>query len=294
MSLAAELFTVLAPAFLTAAAGFAWAKRRLAFDHAFITTLIASIGSPCLIFSTFLHADVDPAALGIVALAMGVCVLAFAGIGSLGLKLLGLPIRVHLPTLINPNTGNMGLPVSYFAFGQEGLAFAVAIFAMLNIVTFTLNVWIASGRATPLESLKQPPIWAVFVAAIVLAAGLDVPRWIDNTATLIGGMAVPLMLLALGVSIAELQVAHLRRSLGLGLWRIAMGFGVSVAVAEAFGLGGVSRGVLILQASMPSAVFTFLFAQIYDQRPAEVAGTIVMSTLLSVATLPLVLYFVLP
>ncbi len=293
MTLFVELVSILAPVFLTALIGFVWAKRKLPFDHAFVTQSVSYLGTPCLVFYALSQAEVDAASMGAVAGGMALCVLAFTAIGYVGLKLLGLPIRVHLPSLTTPNTGNMGLPVALFAFGQEGLAYAIAIMAALILVCFTLNIWIASGRASPMESLKQPMIWAAILGGVVMAGDIDTPRWLDNTTNLIGGLSIPLMLLALGSSMADLKVEHIKRSLGLGAWRIAMGFGVGWLVSFWLHLEGAAAGVLILQASMPAAVFAFLFAQLYDQRPAEVAGTIVMSTAISVITLPLILVFVL-
>ncbi len=293
MTLFVELVSILAPVFLTALVGFVWAKRKLPFDHAFVTQSVSYLGTPCLVFYALSQAEVDAASMGVVAGGMALCVLAFTAIGYVGLKLLGLPIRVHLPSLTTPNTGNIGLPVALFAFGQEGLAYAIAIMAALILVCFTLNIWIASGRASPMESLKQPMIWAAILGGVVMAGDIDTPRWLDNTTNLIGGLSIPLMLLALGSSMADLKVEHIKRSFGLGVWRIAMGFGVGWLVAFWLQLEGAAAGVLILQASMPAAVFAFLFAQLYDQRPAEVAGTIVVSTVISVVTLPLILVFVL-
>ncbi len=293
MALLIELVSILAPVFLIASVGYYWAKRQWPFDHGFVTKLITNFSGPCLIFSVFSQAQIDAGTLGVVAGAMALCVLAFAAIGTAGLKFLKLPIRVYLPALITPNVGNMGLPISLFAFGQEGLAYAVAVMATLTITCFTLNIWIASGRASPLDSLKQPMIWATFLGALVIVADLEIPRWLDNTTSILGGIAIPLMLVALGVSIAELKVEHIKRSLALGAWRIGMGFAVGWLVVALLGLEGTAASVLIVLASMPAAVFTFLFAQLYDQRPAEVASMIVMSTLISMATLPLILVFVL-
>ena len=294
MTLIVELLTILAPVFLTAAVGYVWGLRRWSFNHAFVAEIIGKVSAPCLVFAALASAAVDPAALGTVALAMALCVVVFFAVGWVGLRALGMPVSVHLPPLITPNTGNMGLPVSLFAFGPEGLAYGVAIMATLSITCFTLNIWIASGKASPLEAVRQPAVWAAALGMAAATTGVELPRWLFNTTELIGGIAIPLMLIALGVSIAELEIRHLGRSVGLSLWRIGMGLAVGVAMAAAFGLTGAAAGVLILQASMPAAVFTFLFAQMYDQRPAEVAGTIVVSTLLSLITLPLILWAVLP
>jgi predicted permease len=101
------------------------------------------------------------------------------------------------------------------------------------------------------------------------------------------------MLIALGVSLARLRIASLKLSLAIALVRLLLGFAVGNLVAWVFGLDGMLAGVLILQSSMPVAVFNYLFAQVYRRAPEEVAGAVVLSTFLSFASLPLLLLHVL-
>jgi predicted permease len=105
-------------------------------------------------------------------------------------------------------------------------------------------------------------------------------------------MTIPLMLITLGVSLAALRVAGLGRSLLLALLRLGLGFAVGLGIAYAFRLDGIARGVLILQSTMPTAVFNYLFAHRYATRPEEVAGAVTVSTLLTLAIMPLVLIYV--
>ena len=102
-----------------------------------------------------------------------------------------------------------------------------------------------------------------------------------------------MMLIALGVSLSRLKVTSLRRSLGLALLQLVMGFLVALGMASAFDLDPIARGVLVVQGSMPSAVFNYLFAQRYNTAPEEVAGIVVMSTAFSFVLLPFLLWFVL-
>ena len=289
MTLLIELATIIAPVFLIGCVGYAWARSGQPFDSAFVAQMVGLVGTPCLVFTALAEAEVGLESLRTIALAMVLCVAIFVALGAATLKLVKLPTQVHLPSLITPNVGNIGLPVCLFAFGPDGLALAVAVMATLTITCFTLNIWIASGTASPLEALKQPAIWASVLGAMVIYFDLTLPSWLLDTTRLVGGLSIPLMLLALGVSIATLKISDLGRSTFLSLWRIGVGYGVAVGLAFALDLDPLVRNVLIVQASMPAAVFTFLFAQMYDTRPAEVAGTIVMSTLLSLVTLPLIL-----
>ena len=115
------------------------------------------------------------------------------------------------------------------------------------------------------------------------------PLWLENSFTLLGSFTIPLMLLTLGVSLAQLQVKDFARSGWLAVARLSIGLMVGLAIAELMGLEGVIRNVVIIQSTMPAAVFNYLMAKRYQQSPEAVAGLVVMSTLLSFATLPLLL-----
>ena len=182
----------------------------------------------------------------------------------------------------------MGLPLCLFAFGAEGLAFGVCFFATTAIAHYTLGQWIWSGRVS-FDEVNTPLSWAVVAAVAVLGLGLPVPSWALRTADVLGGLAIPLMQLSLGVSLARLRPSDIPRTLSLAVGRLAMGVSVGIALAELFGLEGTARGVLILDCAMPAAVFNYMMAERYGRSPSEVASVVVLSTLLSFATLPLLI-----
>jgi predicted permease len=134
----------------------------------------------------------------------------------------------------------------------------------------------------------------VALALLLQALGLELPRWAANTTRLLGDCAVPLMLLSLGVALASLRIAGLGRAMAMSALRLSLGFVVGLTVATVLGLEGTVRGVVILEAAMPVAVFNYLWAVRYDTAPEEVAGMVLGSTLLSFVTLPLLLAFVMP
>ena len=151
---------------------------------------------------------------------------------------------------------------------------------------------LAAGTANPREILKIPLVWAVLAALLVKFSGLEVFGWLFNTLELLGGFAIPLMLITLGVSLAGLKIASLSRAVWLSVFRLALGFAVGWGLAEVFGLEGTARGVLIIECAMPAAVFNYLFAQAHDNRPDEVASIVLVSTAFSFLTLPALLWLV--
>jgi len=289
----AELAAIIAPIFICAGIGFAWARLRRPFESDFVTALVTTVGAPFLVFSSLTRL---PLAVATVAEMIGATLLAFTGFTLLGIGVLRaarLPLRSYLPALMFPNAGNMGLPLCLFAFGEPGLALAVVFFAVSATLQFTAGVGIAAGSTDLRRLLRLPLIYAVIAALAVVATGVRVPGWLANTADMIGGLTIPLMLFALGVSLARLQIGSLGRSLALSLVRIVGGAGLGFGIGWALGLSDAARGVLAIQSAMPVAVFNYLFAQLYQREPAEVAGMIVLSTLISFATLPALLLLVL-
>ncbi len=287
MDLVASLAAVIAPVFLISAAGFVWRKRRYPFDQVLVTNLVTLIGAPCLVFSTFTTTRVPFGEVGVMVGATLSCLALFALVATIGLRAAGMPLRVYLPSLTFPNIGNLGLPVCLFAFGERGLALAMIFFAVTSIGQFTLGPAIAAGRFQLGMALKVPFIYAVVLALLLGGFDVAIPRWIANTASLAGGLTVPLMLMALGVALADLRAASFGRAFVMSVARLAMGTAGGWAVATVLGLDGVHRGVVIVESAMPVAVFNYLFAAMYDNQPEEVAGMVLVSTILAYLGLPL-------
>jgi predicted permease len=289
----AELFSIIAPLFVCAGIGYGWAKTGRGFDVEMVTNLVTNIGVPCLVFHTLTNLKVPASSFGTMAVAAVAVIAVCLVVGGLILHLAGLPRRAYLPALVFANTGNMGLPLTYLAFGDVGLGLAIAVFTVYATTQFTLGMALASGTTSFRSLLRIPVLYALPPALAFMLTGATPPKWIDNTTDILGGIVIPMMLITLGISLAKLAVKSLPRSLGLSLLRLGMGFAVGIGISYALGLEGASRGVLIIQSSMPVAVFNYLFAMRYKTAPAEVAGMVVISTVLSFATLPLLLWFVL-
>ncbi len=289
LQLFSDITAVMAPVFLIAALGFGWARAGLPYDGAFITTLMINVATPCLVFSTLLRLRFEAAELTLIATASLACLVLTATVAFAVLRATGMPLRIYLPALIFPNSGNMGMPLCLFAFGDKGLGLAVVFFAVLAVAQFTLGPAIAAGRLDLRQMARTPLIYAVALALVMQALGLGLPRWAANTTTLLGDCAVPIMLLSLGVALARLRIAGMGRALAMSVLRLGLGFAVGLAVAEAMGLEGTMRGVIMLESAMPVAVFNYLWAVRYDTAPEEVAGMVLGSTVLSFVTLPLLL-----
>jgi predicted permease len=291
--LVAEIASIIAPVFIVALIGFIWARAGGRFDGVMISAIVMAVGTPSLVVDTFLRVRPSTEAFGEIVLAGVALFAAMALVSFLFLRLVGWSLRDYLGGLMFPNCGNMGLPLSLFAFGEQGLALAIVIFAISAIGNFTIGSSIAAGTMDPKQIARMPIIYAVAASLVILLTDFHAPEWLGNTLKLLGGITIPMMLLALGVSLSRLRPEHLSKSLALATFRIVSGFGIGLFIAWVFQLGDAARGVVVMQASMPSAVFNYLFAERYGRDAPGVAGLVLVSTLMSIVTLPLLLWFLL-
>ncbi len=292
MNVALTVLEIVAPVFLLAAIGFVWVKLGFEYRVEFVTRLAMTLSVPCLIFVALMKTDVDAQALAAISLASivayAVVTVAFFALVAIA----GLDRRTYLSPLIFGNTGNLGLPLALFAFGNEGLGFAVVVFAIMAVWSFTFGIWVVTGGGNPLRVLKEPMVGATLLGALFLWRGWETPRFLTNTLELTGQMAIPLMLVTLGVAVARLHPARLGRAVWLSVVKVIVCIAVAWAVGLWFDLPPVAFAVLVLQVSTPVAVTSYLIAQKYGADADAVAGLVVVSTLLSVVSLPLTLAFV--
>ncbi len=296
VNLILTVLEIAAPVFALAGIGFVWVRLGFEYRVEFVTRLAMTLALPCLIFVALMQTQVDPGALAAVSLAAlaahVVLALAFWGIVA--------ACRLHRPTYLAPlifgNTGNLGLPLAFFAFGDAGLGNAVAIFAVSVVLSFTFGVWLVAGRGSLRSLAGQPIVIATLLGALFLWQGWTTPTVVTNTLDLIGQMAIPIMLLTLGVAVARLRPASLGPAIALSVAKAALCAGTAVAVGLWFALPPVALAVLVLQITAPVAVTSYMVAEKYrdgsDADPNAVAGLVVVSTCLSVFTLPLILAFV--
>jgi predicted permease len=294
LSIILDIAAIIAPLFVIAGIGFIWGRSGRPFDTNMIGTLTVNFGVPCLIFSTMTTLKVSLTAFGTIAGAYTVAVIINAIIAALVLRIMRLDVAGYLPGTVFPNNGNMGLPLCLFAFGDEGLALGISIFVISSLGNFTVGMAVVSGKMSPGEIARTPALWVTAAALLFLLGDVPTPGWLANTTRIIGGMSIPLMLIALGVSLSRLRIEAAGRSLILAVMRLGLGFGIGVFLAWLFGLEGAARGVLILQCAMPAAVINYIIAVRFERCATEVAGLVVASTLISFATLPFLLYIVIP
>ncbi|WP_299027313.1 AEC family transporter [uncultured Sulfitobacter sp.] len=289
MNLTLTVLEIVAPVFLLAAVGFTWVKLGFEYRINFVTQLATTLAVPCLIFTALMQTQIAPAALTALSLASVVAYLGVTVAAAVLVRLTGLNTRTYLAPLIFGNTGNLGLPLALFAFGEEGLSYAVVVFAIMAIWTFTFGIWLVAGAGSFGKVLREPLVWATLLGGLFLWQDWQTPTFLTNTLELIGQMAIPLMLITLGVAVARLSPQGIGRAIVLSMVKLALCVGIAWLAALAFDLDRIAFGVLVLQVATPVAVTSYLLAEKYGADAQAVAGLVVVSTLISVGALPLLL-----
>ena len=293
MNLVLTVLEIVAPVFLLAGIGFAWVKLGFEYRIQFVTQLAMTLSVPCLIFVSLMTTQIDPAALSALSLAT---VAAYGGVTLLAaviVRVFGLNRRTYLAPMIFGNTGNLGLPLALFAFGDAGLSYAVVVFAIMAIWSFTFGIWLVAGSGSFGKVIREPLVWGTALGALFLVQGWETPVFLTNTLSLLGQMAIPIMLITLGVAVARLSPGGIGRAVVLSLIKLAICIGIAALAGWFFDLDKIAFGVLDLQVATPVAVTSYLLAEKYGADAQSVAGLVVVSTVLSVAALPLMLGFLL-
>lgn len=292
MNLALTVLNITAPVFLLAAIGFAWVRLGFEYRVEFVTRLAMTLSVPCLIFMSLMKTEIDPQALAALSLAALAAYAIVMVVFFLIVKLGKLDTQTYLAPLVFGNTGNVGLPLALFAFGDVGLGYAVVVFAVMAIISFTIGIWIVAGAGSFTRIVKEPLVAATLLGALFLWQDWETPEFLSKTLDLIGQIAIPVMLITLGVAVARLETKAISQAIILSVVKIGVCVAAAWGAAVYFALDPIAAGVLILQVATPVAVTSYLLAEKYGADAKPVAGLVVVSTLLSVVSLPLILSFV--
>ena len=268
--------------------GLLWVKKGPAFPIDFVSTLVLNVSMPALLFHTLATSVVPMAALWHMALAALLIHVVFTAIAVLVLKMARKDWRLCI-TYVVGNTGNLGLPVCFFAFGEEGLAYAMMFFAVQCILLFSLGDAILAGSASVLRVLRSPIIHAIWIGMLVQSMGWTPPEVLMQSTELLGQIVIPLMLITLGVSLASMRATTLHITIFWSLLRTGLAVLVGFGVAGFMGLEGVARGVLIIETVVPVAVFNYLLAVKHGRDASEVSGLILVTHIGAIFYLPIVL-----
>ena len=287
------------PIILLSGAGFALGKL-LHIDSRSLGRVVFYVFSPILIFDLLVQNQLKMSeAVVVIAFAFSFILL----MGAVTL-LLGYFLKLERPALISilittmfANTGNYGLPLVSFAFGEQALSYAGIYFVTTTCMFYTLGVLFASlghmnFKEAALGLFKVPTMYAVLLAIVVNVWGISIPVPINRAIVLAAGGSIPLMLILLGLQLTHLELSSNLRALQLSVsLRLLIAPLAALLFAALFGLEGFTRQGSVIQASMPSMVSATVLATEYDLDSKLITAVVFISTLLSPLTLTPLLVF---
>jgi hypothetical protein len=281
-----KIASITLPIFTLVLVGFFY-SRRVKPDLGGANKLVVDVALPVLIFISLSAKSFNP-----------ISALSFTGASILLIFLSGLiawPLakfsgasaQAFLPCAMFTNVGPIGIPLIALAYGPEGMATAVVLLVISNILHFTLGAGVMSGKVDWRMVYANPLVWATVLGVASSQLQWVLPTWVETSCTMIGSVLVPMMLMSLGARLASSQVADAWVGVQSGVLILLVRLIAVFLALSLIPLQGLERGALILFACLPSAVFNFMLADKFQVEPNKVASTVIVGHVLSLFFLPL-------
>ncbi len=284
------VFSVALPVFSIILLGW-WLAGRSRMDLPTLSNLALLVTSPALMFSVLAGAEVDYQSWGVLVAGTLWIALGTAALAALYLWFTGTSRRGLLLAAIFWNAGNLTLPLARLAYGDAGLEAAAVIFVTVAILTSTVGLWIAKGENGFSEIVRMPLVYGSVGGLALAISGQTLPRFVMEPIEMLGAMAIPLLLINLGMHLRSLALRDIRHTVVVVAIRVVGGATCAVLFIALLGVSGVERKVLLLASIMPAAVINVIIAQRYSTDPSLVASAVALGTLVSLVTIPAMLYF---
>jgi len=292
MALVIQILSIMFPIVAIVALG-TWLGRRTNLDMSTANHLNLDVFVPALVFSSL--SDKSFALGPHLSLALaGLFIVIFAGVIAFVIaKSTNYSFATIAPPMMFHNAGNVGLPIMSLAFGKPGLVTGLVLFLVGNITHYGLGTYILSAGQGVKVLLRQTVIWAAVLALIINASPIMIHESMMLPITMLGQIAIPLMLFSLGVRIASIDFQEWKTGLLFAALTPLVGFCCALALVSLFEFTAIQAGSLLLFGALPPAVMNFLFAERFNQQPKSVASIVLLGNLFALLTLPIALAYVL-
>lgn len=291
--IAVRILEITFPIFAIVAAGLFYAKIYRP-DMTLPNRMNMDIFIPCLLFSVLIERGGVSGLFGGLALAITL-VIVFSGlVALLASHLFNIDPRSLCPPVMFANAGNLGLPLVVLSFGEAALPAAVICFVVCNFFHITLGRYLLNKQPNILKVFLSPMIVAVVLALILSLLHINVSQTLLEPIRMLGNIAVPLLLFALGVRLIDMKMSEWKIGLSVALLAPICGVAIVLLIMPFIDLTRLEQGVLFLFGALPPAVMNFIFAEHYNQEPAKVAAMVLYGNAFAVVSIPMVLVYVLP
>jgi malate permease and related proteins len=281
-----RILGIFLPVLAVVIVGYAYA-RRVKPDMSAVNAISMNVLAPALIFSALSSKAFDVTGSGGLMLASVGIVLGSGLLAWPVARWLRLSPRTFVPPMMFNNCGNMGLPLAALAYGEAGLPPMVALFTISNLLHFSLGVWIVDHHASFAKVWRNPMVLATFAGFAFALVHPPLPDWLATAIRLTGDAMVPMMLISLGVRLAEVPLRDWRVGLIGGLVCPLTGIAMAALLGPLLGLDALQRGLLMLFGCLPPAVLNFMVAEQFRQEPARVASIVLIGNMLAIVFVPI-------
>ncbi|MCG3652591.1 AEC family transporter [Aliarcobacter butzleri] len=286
------LFNKLMPIVILIIIGYYWKKKELPFDKDMISSLIMNLGTPALLIASINNKDLTSENI-ITILIYGTIIIAICTILTITyLKLENKPIRPFLQSFIFPNTGGLGIPIVYVLLGQTAFVYAITFSVLINIYHFTIGLWLSNSSLNLKKALQTPVLYALVLALAFKGTNTQVPFIIEDVCKMLGGIVIPLLLIAFGSSLVGIKIGQNIKAVRMGVVRVVLGFLVVYTIFYFGNFEPVLIYTLLIQYSMPIATTSYLFALRFNGPSDEIAVMTASSTIAILFLLPVIIYVI--
>ena len=286
------LFTKLMPIVILIAIGFYWKKKELPFDKDMISSLLMNLGTPALLIASINNKDLTVDNMLTILIYGTSLIIVCTVLTTVYLKIEGKEVRPFLQSFIFPNTGGLGIPIVYVLLGETAFVYAITFSILINIYHFTIGLWLANNSLNIKKALQTPVLYALVAALLFKGTNTEVPSVLEDVCKMLGGIVIPLMLIAFGSSLVGIKIGENLKAIRMGIARVIIGFSV---VYMAYILGDFEHiiiATLLIQYSMPIATTSYLFAFKFNGPDKEIAVMTASSTVTILFLLPVIIYLV--
>ena len=298
-----DLLLIVLPAFLIFGAGFI-GQKLLKLDIKSISTMSLYLMLPFLTFDTFYsnELNVEYFYMFLFTCLLALIMITLTVLFGFFIKADKTQMSAMLLGTIFPNSGNYGAPVAMFAFGAIGFQYAVIFMVIHAFLMNTIGIFIASYGSEKTTSIKDslmrvikmPVLYGFLFGVLFQLLHIELPSTIQDGISLVGSASIPTVMLILGMQLAEIkpQKFELKYVNTVTIFRMLISPLLAVVLVNFMPVNDMIKNVYILLAAMPIAANTTLLAVQFNVKPDLTSFTTLVTTLLSLVTIPLTLLFI--
>lgn len=287
------LLNIVVPVLAISTLGFAFGRRQTrAPDMDFINYVNVHVFCPALIFSALIA---NPVSLtnGWPLIAAGTLIILLPGVLLYWWRPAGISRPAFLVAGMFRNTGNVGIPLMMLAYGAQYMGDIVLLFVLSNSLHFSLGLFLLSGKGNRWLWLRNPNVWAAVLGITLAPYRAQVPGFLETSIEMLGQITIPLMLFSLGVRLSHDRIAHVGLALRINAVYLLTGAVCLPFIIWILPLTPEWTRLIVLSGLLPPAVLNYLLCEHYKVDPKTVASVVLLGNVLSVATIPFVIWLTL-